>query len=219
MPLAILDDRLWFPPLWEAMPDGLLAMGGDLTSERIKLAYQKGIFPWFEGEVPLWWSPNPRFVLYPDHLRVSNSMKQVINSKKFHFSINKAFDQVIANCQQVSRKGQQGTWITTEVRDAYIQLNKEGVAISAECWNQSNQLVGGLYGILMGKVFFGESMFALESNASKFAFIKLTQFLKKQNDLQLVDCQVYTAHLESLGANMISRQLFVQLIDAYISPH
>lgn len=215
MQLQILDDNLWFPDVAQALPDGLLAIGGDLSCERLILAYRSGIFPWFDDDVPLWWSPDPRFVLFPHELKVSKSMKQVLKKNTFEFKINTAFNEVITNCQQQNRKGQDGTWITEEVKNAYIQLHKQGYAHSAEAW-QNGQLVGGLYGIKMGKTFFGESMFSYQSNASKFAFIKYVDSLQKEG-VQLIDCQVHTNHLESLGAKMIDRGEFInqvkQLID------
>ncbi|MFT4203043.1 MAG: leucyl/phenylalanyl-tRNA--protein transferase [Chitinophagaceae bacterium] len=206
MPLHILDDRLWFPPVDDALEDGLLAMGGDLRPERILLAYRSGIFPWYEDAVPLWWSPDPRFVLFPEQLVVSHSMRNVFNKGTFSFTVNKAFDQVLANCKNVRRKEQDGTWITDEVEKAYNEMHQLGYAYSAEAW-QNGALVGGLYGIRLGKMFFGESMFAKASNASKFAFISYVQQLRKEG-VGLIDCQVYTQHLENLGAEMISRQAF-----------
>lgn len=206
MPLHILDENIWFPPVDDALEDGLLAMGGDLSTDRLLLAYRQGIFPWFEDTVPLWWCPDPRFVLFPDRLKVSHSMRNVINKGAFRFTTNKAFEKVIANCQKIKRKHQDGTWITKEVEDAYIQLHHLGYAHSAECW-MNGELVGGLYGIKLGKIFFGESMFALAANASKYAFISYVQLLQKEG-IELIDCQVYTEHLESLGAEMISRQAF-----------
>lgn len=210
MPLAVLDDKIWFPPVDDALADGLLAMGGDLSAERLLAAYQKGIFPWFDGELPLWWAPNPRFIIIPNELKVSKSMKALLRKRHFHFTINKAFDQVIHHCKQTKRSGQNGTWITNEVELAYNQLHKLGFAHSAEAW-LNGKLVGGLYGIRLGNVFFGESMFSHQSNASKYAFIKYVQQLVNEN-VQLIDCQVYTEHLESLGAKMIMRQQFMQLL-------
>lgn len=210
MPLAVLDDKIWFPPVDEAMADGLLAMGGDLSTERLLAAYQKGIFPWFDGSLPLWWCPNPRFILLPNDLKVSKSMKPIFNQNTFRFTINKSFVQVIHHCKETKRVGQDGTWITNEVEKAYTQLHQLGHAHSAEAW-YNGELVGGLYGIRIGKVFFGESMFSKQSNASKFAFIKYVQQLQKE-DVQLIDCQVYTEHLESLGAKMVMREQFMQLL-------
>lgn len=206
MSLYVLTEKQWFPPVTDAMADGLLAIGGDLSVERLLLAYKSGIFPWFEGEFPLWWAPDPRFVLLPDSLKVSKSMRSFIRKQTLQFTMNQSFDSVVECCQRVERKDQDGTWITNAVRDAYIQLFQEGKAISAESW-QNGELVGGLYGVLLGKVFFGESMFSRVSNASKFAFIRLVEELKTAG-VQLIDCQVYTTHLESLGAKMIPREQF-----------
>jgi len=210
MPLFALSKELVFPPVHLSEPDGLLAMGGDLSTERLLLAYRSGIFPWFDSGTPLWWSPNPRFVLFPPELKVSKSMKQVINRQVFSFTINKAFAEVIGNCKTSPRKDQQGTWITEEVKAAYIQLHLLGHAHSAEAW-LNGELVGGCYGIHMGRVFFGESMFSKTANASKFAFINYVQALQ-QEKVQLIDCQVYTRHLESLGARMIEREKFIELL-------
>lgn len=212
--LHVLDQRLWFPPLDDALADGLLAIGGDLSEQRLLLAYRKGIFPWYEDDVPLWWSPDPRFVLFPHRLKISKSMKQLLKRNAFEFTVNKDFESVIRNCRAVARPGQQGTWITDEVVKAYTYLHKKGIAISAEAW-KDGKLAGGLYGIRMGKLFFGESMFTHVSNASKYAFIQLINSLQKDG-LELVDCQIYTEHLESLGAEMISRKEFVQFLDRYL---
>ena len=213
MPLTILDENIWFPPLEDALEDGLLAMGGDLSTERLIKAYQEGIFPWYEGETPLWWSPNPRFVLYPANLKVSATMKQLIKRQEFIFKTNTAFNQVIAKCKKIKREGQLGTWITPAVEKAYNTLHQLGIAHSAEAW-RGETLVGGLYGIKMGNLFFGESMFSSESNASKFAFINYVKQLEAEG-IVLIDCQVYTEHLESLGAEMIDRDLFKQLLYKY----
>lgn len=213
MPLSILDDKLWFPPCTDALQDGLLAIGGDLGEERLLLAYRNGIFPWFENNLPLWWCPDPRFVLFPQHLKISKSMHRILRSNQFKFKINYSFDHVIRNCKTAERD-HEGTWITNEIEKAYINLYKKGYAFSAETW-QDDKLVGGLYGIKMGKVFFGESMFSLVSNASKFAFINYVQHLIEEG-IELIDCQVYTNHLESLGANMINREYFLDLLKIYI---
>lgn len=214
MQLHLLDDTLRFPDVEDALPDGLLAIGGDLSTERLIHAYRQGIFPWFDDDTPMWWSPDPRFVLFPDELKVSKSMKQLLKKNAFDFTINSDFATVITNCKQAPRKDQDGTWITNEVRDAYIQLHKLGYAHSAESW-QDGELVGGLYGIKMGKAFFGESMFSHRSNASKYAFIKMVQHLKEEG-VQLIDCQIHTNHLESLGARMIPRADFINRITALI---
>ena len=214
MPLFTLDHHLWFPPLSDADEEGLLAIGGDLSIDRLLIAYKQGIFPWFDGPVPLWWSPDPRFVLFPKNLKVSKSMEQVIKKADYRFSVNTAFDQVIANCKNQKRTGQDGTWITPELEASFNELHGLGFAVSAETW-LDGQLVGGLYGIKMGKVFFGESMFAKTSNASKFAFIHFVQLLQSEG-VELIDCQVYTAHLESLGAQMIGRDDFAQRLKQLI---
>ncbi len=213
MPLYALDQNIWFPPVTEAMEDGLLAMGGDVSVERLILAYQQGIFPWYDGDVPLWWCPDPRFVLFPEKLKVSKSMETVIRKKQFRFSINTAFSQVINHCKELQRKGQDGTWITDELELSLNELHARGYAHCAETW-MDNELVGGLYGIRMGNLFFGESMFSKKSNASKFAFIKYVDHLRKEN-VFLIDCQVHTEHLESLGAEMIPREQFMKIIKIY----
>jgi leucyl/phenylalanyl-tRNA---protein transferase len=213
--MFLLTGPMVFPAVQMADEDGLLAIGGDLSTERLLLAYRQGIFPWYnEGELIQWWCPDPRFVLYPGELKVSKSMKQVLGKKEFTFTINKAFEAVIANCKTITREGQAGTWIQDEVVEAYTALHKKGIAISAEAWKKK-ELVGGLYGIRLGNIFFGESMFSKQSNASKFAFIKLVQQLQAEN-VQLIDCQVYTQHLESLGARMISRELFGKILEQEI---
>jgi len=214
MPLFALDKELVFPPVHLAEPDGLLAMGGDLSAERLLLAYRNGIFPWYEGEHILWWCPDPRFVLFPDELKVSKSIKTMLNKNQFEFTINKAFAQVIHHCKEIKRPGQQGTWITDEVEKAYCKMHELGHAHSAEVW-KAGELVGGLYGIKLGKAFFGESMFSKASNASKYAFIKYVQQLTKEG-IELIDCQVYTEYLESLGARMIQRKEFLRLLTSQI---
>lgn len=211
MPIFSLDKELLFPPVDLSEPDGLLAIGGDLSTERLLIAYRSGIFPWYEGDHILWWCPDPRFVLYPEDLIVSKSMRAVINKNIFRFSINEAFSDVIGNCKRILRKDQQSTWITDEVKYAYIELHKKGFAISAEAW-QDDVLAGGLYGVRLGNVFYGESMFSAVSNASKFAFILLMEQLKREG-VVIIDCQVYTEHLESLGARMIPRKNFIRILD------
>ena len=214
MSLFALDKELVFPPVHLAEPDGLLALGGDLSVERLLLAYRNGIFPWYEGAYILWWSPDPRFVLFPGELRISKSIKPLINRNEFSFTVTNAFAQVIHHCKKTKRPGQQGTWITDEVEKAYCQMHEQGFAHSAEVW-KDGKLVGGLYGIRLGNVFFGESMFSHVSNASRFAFIKYIQLLKAEG-IKLIDCQVYTEYLESLGARMIDRKDFIELLSAYI---
>lgn len=213
--MVVLNDKLLFPPVSMANQEGLLAIGGDLSSERLLLAYRNGIFPWYNEDEPIqWYCPDPRFVLFPEELNISKSMRTVLNNGSFRFTINKNFKEVIENCKTISRKEQDGTWIHPDMVTAYTKLHEAGFAISAEAW-KNGTLAGGLYGILIGKVFFGESMFSKVSNASKFAFIKMIQYLQKQN-IALIDCQVYTPHLESLGASMISRNEFIERINKAI---
>lgn len=195
------------------MEDGLLAMGGLVSTDWLLTAYKHGIFPWYDGETPLWWSPDPRFVLFPGKLKVSKSMQSVIKKNTFRFSTDTAFADVIRYCKQLQRKGQDGTWITDELEISLNKLHAMGFAHCAEAW-MGDELVGGLYGIRMGKLFFGESMFSRESNASKFAFIQYVEMLKKE-EVVLIDCQVYTEHLESLGAEMITRDKFMEFVNAY----
>jgi leucyl/phenylalanyl-tRNA--protein transferase len=214
MSLITLNETLVFPPPEMADEDGLLAFGGDLSRERLLHAYRNGIFPWYENKYILWWCPDPRFVLFPEELKVSASMKQLLKKQPFEFSINRDFNAVISQCKAVSRVGQDGTWITEEMRDAYNDLHKSGYAHSAEV-RLNGELVGGLYGIRLGKVFYGESMFSLYSNASKYAFIQYVQQLKSEG-VELIDFQVYTAHLESLGARMIPRQQFLSLVKSLL---
>ena len=213
MPLFALDKNLWFPPVEEAMDDGLLAMGGDVGVDRLLLAYKQGIFPWYDGDIPLWWCPDPRFVLFPAELKVSKSMLALIKKNTFRFTINKAFPDVIRSCKELQRKGQDGTWITDELELSLQVLHKIGFAHSAETW-LNGELVGGLYGIRMGKLFFGESMFSKVDNASKYAFIQYVRCLQKEG-VYLIDCQVFTPHLESLGAAMIPRTEFMQALKTY----
>ena len=202
---------LFFPPVTEADEDGILAIGGDLNPELLQLAYKSGIFPWFnEGEPILWWSPDPRMVLFLDELIVSKSMRNILNRNQFKITFNQNFAAVISNCQKIKRDGQNGTWISNEMIDAYCKLNELGIAKSVEVW-QDEVLVGGLYGIDLGHVFCGESMFSKVSNASKVAFISLVNKLKKEN-YELLDCQVYNPHLESLGCREIDREEFMSIL-------
>lgn len=195
--------------------NGLVAIGGNLSFGTLINAYKKGIFPWYNpGEIIQWFSPDPRFVLFPEKIKISHSMRNVINKHLFKFTVDKAFTDVIQNCRSAKRTEQVGTWISDEIEIAYEELFKKGFAHSAEAW-QNNQLVGGLYGVLIGKVFFGESMFANKSNASKFALINWTEFIQK-NGIELIDCQVYTPHLESLGGEFISRNEFTHLLKKFI---
>lgn len=206
-----LTNDLFFPPVSQANLDGILAIGGDLSPERLLLAYKSGIFPWFEpGDPILWWSPNPRMVLFLEELIVSKSMRNILNRKSFKVTFNQNFREVIAHCQNVKRNGQTGTWITNDMIEAYCNLNKLGIAKSVEVW-QNEELVGGLYGIDLGTIFCGESMFSLVSNASKVAFIALVEQLKEKN-YKLLDCQVYNPHLESLGCREIKRSEFIAIL-------
>ncbi|MEO7209877.1 MAG: leucyl/phenylalanyl-tRNA--protein transferase [Chitinophagaceae bacterium] len=215
MSITILDKSIWFPPVDATDEEGLLAMGGSLETQRLILAYKKGIFPWYEGDLPLWWCPDPRFVLFPDNLKVSKSMQKIIDKNEFTFTMNTSFSQVIHACKNMRRNGMDGTWINLDLIRSFIELHEMGLAHSAEAW-LDGELVGGLYGIRMGNVFFGESMFSEVSNASKFAFIKFTRFLILQN-VEIIDCQVFTEHLKSLGAGYITRNEFVKILEKSIS--
>jgi len=202
-----------FPPLEMSLtePDGLLAAGGDLSVERLLHAYQSGIFPWYNpGEPILWWAPDPRFVLRPEQLKISRSLAKNVRNNPFEIRMDTAFEQVISICANQPRKGQPGTWITEEMQQAYINMHKAGHAHCVECWN-GDELVGGLYGVHSGQVFCGESMFSRESNASKIALVHLCQFLQLHG-FKLIDSQVYTEHLERLGAGMIAREDYVKIL-------
>ena len=204
-----LSSAIEFPPLNQANADGLLALGGDLSPERVFYAYQNGIFPWYESDQPpLWWAPDPRFVLYPDRLRISKSTKQLLKSHQFEITVNRDFKAVIEACANVKRNAQSGTWITNDMIETYCELHQRGIAKSVEVW-QNKTLVGGLYGIELGDtIFCGESMFSHVSNASKIGFIT---FIRNSN-YTLIDCQLHTDYLESLGAEHISRSQFMQYI-------
>lgn len=210
--MYFLTQELFFPPVFEANRDGILAIGGDLSPERLQLAYKSGIFPWFEDDEPIiWWSPNPRMVLFLDELVVSKSMRNILNRNSFKVTFNQNFRAVISNCQKIKRNGQNGTWITNDMIEAYCVLNEMGIAKSVEIW-QNEELVGGLYGIDLGHLFCGESMFSKVSNASKVAFIALVNQLK-HNNYKLLDCQVYNEHLESLGCREIDRTDFMEILN------
>ncbi|MFD2285560.1 leucyl/phenylalanyl-tRNA--protein transferase [Pedobacter petrophilus] len=203
------DHEMVFPDPALAEEDGLLAIGGDLSMERLLLAYSNGIFPWFsEGEPILWYSPHQRCVIYPDRILVSKSMKKVLRDEVFKITVNTAFEEVILSCAKTPRKGQDGTWITNEMQAAYINLHKNGFAHSVEVW-LDEQLVGGLYGLKVNRVFCGESMFSKVSNASKAALI----YLSKLN-IDLIDCQLPNDHLLSLGAEMIERGVYMKVLQA-----
>lgn len=206
-----LTDALLFPAPEQASPEGIVAVGGDLRPERVLLAYKKGIFPWFESDdFLLWWSPDPRMVLFPDQLKISKSMRALLRKEIFEVTFNKAFKEVVQACAKVKRFGQDGTWITQGLMDVYNVLHEQGHAHSVEVW-QDGQLVGGLYGIDLGTVFCGESMFSKTSNASKTALIYLTRELKK-NHYKIIDCQVPTQHLSSMGAVPIPRNEFLSYL-------
>ena len=209
--MYLLGKNIEFPDVELTGPDGILAIGGDLSPERLMLAYRSGIFPWYnEGEPIVWHSPEQRMVLFPGELKISSSMRQLLRKGIYEITWNQNFEEVIQACQTSPRKDQDGTWITGEMLHAYIILHELGYAKSVEVWREG-KLVGGLYGIDLGHVFCGESMFSRESNTSKLAFIRLAQKLEKEN-YRLIDCQVYTAHLASLGAREIPRRDFTRLL-------
>ena len=208
-----LSKSIWFPNHDESNKDGLIAVGGDLSVERLMHAYHLGIFPWFnEGQPLFWWSPDPRMILLPESFKVSKSLKKTILSNKYKITLNTSFEEVINCCSKIKRKGQQGTWISKNMITAYLQLHKKGHAQSVEVWSD-NQLVGGLYGIDLKekKIFCGESMFSKKNNASKIALYYLVKKLKTEN-YRLIDCQMYTSHLESLGAQEIPRHEFLKYL-------
>lgn len=211
--MYLLTKEIKFPNPLEADANGLLAIGGDLSSERLIKAYKNGIFPWYnENEPLLWWSPDPRMVLFPQEIKISKSMRSILNKNKFNVTINKSFEKVIKHCSNIKRINQDDTWITNDMIDAYMALNKKGYAISVEVWKEE-ELVGGLYGIDLKdkKVFCGESMFSLVSNASKTALIVLANKLKEKN-YKIIDCQMHTNHLASMGAKEISREAFLKIL-------
>ena len=209
-----LTDKIQFPAYETASSDGVIALGGDLSSERLIYAYKKGIFPWYsEGEPIVWFCPPKRMVLFPKELKVSKSMKQILKKQDFIITENKAFEEVIFNCKNIARNDQLDTWITDEMEKAYSKLHKLGIAKSIEIWRfdsaqRTTELIGGLYGVEVGNVFCGESMFSKKSNASKIAF----HYLAKSKGYELIDCQMYTPHLESLGAKEISRNEFLEFL-------
>ncbi|MFK7952851.1 MAG: leucyl/phenylalanyl-tRNA--protein transferase [Ekhidna sp.] len=211
MPIYRLSEDLIFPSV-NGAEDGVVAIDGDLSSERLMLAYRSGIFPWYNEDQPIvWWSPDPRFVLFPDRLHISRSMKRILKKEEFKVTFNRDFEGVISQCKQVFREGQEGTWITEEMKEAYINLFELGHAKSVEVWKEE-KLVGGMYGVDLGKVFCGESMFSTVSNASKVALISFVEKFKKEGG-QLFDCQVHSYHLETLGAEEISRKEFMKWLN------
>ena len=209
------QDAIYDFPESQGNKDGLVAVGGNLSTGTLLNAYSKGIFPWYTiGETIYWYSPDPRFVLFPHKIKISHSMKSILKKNTFQFTVDKAFDEVINQCRTVKRDGENESWISDDIENSYIRFFRNGYAHSAEAW-QNNQLVGGLYGVLLGKVFFGESMFAEKSNASKFALIKWVEALNR-NGIELIDCQVYTKHLESMGAEFVSGAEFKLMLKKFI---
>ena len=216
--MHILSEKIWFPPIELTSPEGIIAIGGDLSVERLLLAYKSGIFPWYnEGEPIVWHCPEQRMVLFPEKLKISKSMRQLIRKKRFKVTFNTRFDEVLANCKTIYRKDQGGTWITSEMQQAYCKLHELGFAKSVEVWS-NNELIGGLYGIDLpagkadlGTVFCGESMFSKVPNASKIGFIYLVEKLKAAH-YKILDCQLYTDHLASLGAEEITRTEFLKYL-------
>ncbi len=211
----LTKNTLEFPPVSLANKDGLLAFGGDLSVERLLNAYKNGIFPWYDqNEEILWWAPDPRMVLFPEEVKISKSMRSLIRKKLYTITENQAFEQVIQKCAEVKRPGQQGTWLNQDMIKAYTKLYYKGKAFSVEVWNKKNELVGGLYGVINNKrVWSGESMFHLEANTSKLAFIYLAKKSQEKN-VQIIDCQIHTPHLASMGARQIPRSEFM----TYLQP-
>jgi len=209
MPVYLLDDTPGFPPPHLAMENGLLAMGGDLSNERLLLAYQMGIFPWYsEGEPILWWSPDPRLVLYPEEIHISKSLQKILKKGVFQVTLDLVFEQIIHACATIRRNKEEGTWITQEMMDAYIRLHNIGAAHSVETWFEGT-LAGGFYGVALGRCFFGESMFARISNASKVALAKLADHLRSLS-FHMIDCQMTTPYLKQFGAREIPRRQFIK---------
>lgn len=212
MPVFQLDKSLWFPSEEVYEDHGIIAIGGDLSTDRLILAYNSGIFPWYNEDEPiLWWSPKERMVMIPGEEKVSKSLRNILNRNLFTVTADTAFAEVIDSCQKIVRPGQDGTWLSDDMKAAYLELHREGFAHSIECW-QGDELAGGLYGVSLGKIFCGESMFSKVSNASKVAFVTLNRTLQK-NDFHLIDCQVYNPFLASLGAYEISRSEFLEVLD------
>ncbi len=204
-----------FPPIEEAEDDGLLAVGGDLTKERLLGAYRRGIFPWYEvGQPILWWSPDPRLVLFPDELKISRSLRKVLRKEQFEIRFDTVFQEVIKSCADIRTKQGEGTWIIPEMQQAYTELHQEGFAHSVESW-LDGKLVGGLYGISMGQCFFGESMFSTTNDSSKVALVALADFSQRVG-IKLIDCQMTTPHLLSLGAREIKREVFLKMLKKHL---
>jgi leucyl/phenylalanyl-tRNA--protein transferase len=212
MPVFLLSDKISFPPPYLASKEGLLAVGGDLSQKRLLLAYRTGIFPWFSDDEPiLWWSPDPRLVLYPEEIRVSKTLKKIIKKNMFHVTMDSAFVQVINQCAKIRLQNNQGTWIVKEMIDAYCKLHESGFAHSVEAWYQG-ELAGGLYGVSLGKCFFGESMFTRVSNASNVVLVKLVEHLNALS-FDMIDCQLTNEHLFRFGAREIPRVSFLKQLE------
>lgn len=207
-------DHIFPDPNYYCDSDGLIALGGDLSTNRLLSAYKSGIFPWETEPVIAWYCPDPRSILIPKDIIISKSMRSILKKGIFEFKINTVFDEVIRKCKTTFRKGIEGSWISEELIESFIKLNQKGIAISAETW-LNGKLVGGLYGLLIGKVFFGESMFSEHANASKFALIHLANYLEKKN-IVLIDCQVHSDHLETLGAILIERKSFLKILKTLV---
>jgi len=211
MPVFQLSDNISFPPPHFSEADGLLAVGGDLSEKRLMLAYYMGIFPWYSNPDPiLWWSPDPRMVLFPSELKVPRRLKRTLRNGTFRITMDTDFKQVISSCAEIPRKNEKGTWITPEMVDAYCRLHKAGFAHSVEVWHKGS-MAGGLYGVAIGRLFFGESMFNKKSNASKTAFVKLVEYLREK-EFHLIDCQVTTEHLKTFGAREVPRTEFLKIL-------
>jgi leucyl/phenylalanyl-tRNA---protein transferase len=212
MPVFLIAEKLVFPPVHLSTKEGLLAVGGDLSPDRLLLAYKSGIFPWYSGDEPiLWWSPDPRLVLYPRELKISTSLRKTLRRRRFRVTLDTAFDQVIRKCAQVRIANGTGTWITPEMERAYCRLHRLGYAHSIEAWH-ADQLVGGLYGISLGRAFFGESMFSAQSDASKVCLSHLAYHLIERG-FHLIDCQVPTDHMLRMGARLLPRSDFIVLLN------
>jgi leucyl/phenylalanyl-tRNA--protein transferase len=213
MTIFLLSEKIAFPPSYLAEKEGLLAIGGDLCEKRLLLAYQMGIFPWYsENEPIMWWAPDPRLVLYPSEIIISRSLKKIIRKKVFQITIDTAFERVIRSCAKIRTENNEETWIVEDMIDAYCRLHESGFAHSFEAW-KDGELAGGLYGVSLGKCFFGESMFSNQSNSSKVAFAFLVDFLQKRS-FELIDCQVATDHLIRSGARKIARKIFLKELAA-----
>lgn len=206
------DESLVFPHPAEVKNSGILAVGGKLTVQSLKLAYAFGIFPWYNyrSEPVIWWCPLPRYVIFPAKVKISKSMRSYFNQQKYEVTFNQKFEQVLDSCRKTPRKGETGTWINPDIARSYYELHREGYAWSVEVW-EGNNLVGGLYGVVLGKIFFGESMFSLKPNASKFGFITLARRLENEG-FYCIDCQIYNSHLESLGGEFVSGEIFLTLL-------